>query len=95
MFVGDAAMHPAELLGPWGAIDHGHAVATPGVQYLDMVRRHFSRCAWLNPEPPDGWYSHTTAVIGQLFPMFHLSVEGLVDAVRALVGARVAAAEAE
>ena len=31
---------------------------------------------------------HTTRTIQKIFPMFHLSVDGLADAVKALVGAR-------
>ncbi|MEW5851304.1 MAG: VWA domain-containing protein [Myxococcota bacterium] len=85
LIVGDAAMHPAELLHPYGAIDTTHEVETTGVEYLQMVRRHFKRCVWLNPDPPRAWYARTTQVIGQLFPMYHLSVEGLQDAVKNLV----------
>ena len=43
----------------------------------------------MNPEPPNDWDGYPTArVIKKLFPMFHLSVDGLADAVQALVGAR-------
>jgi len=34
-------------------------------------------------------YVQTTRIIRKLFPMFHLSVDGITDAVKALVGARI------
>jgi hypothetical protein len=33
---------------------------------------------------------HTVRMIRRLFPMFHLSVDGLTEALHALVGARAA-----
>jgi hypothetical protein len=43
----------------------------------------------MNPEPPRDWDGYsTTRVVQKLFPMFHLSVDGLTEAVQALVGAR-------
>ena len=50
---------------------------------------HFDRSVWINPEQPGEWeYSQTTRIIRRLFPMFHLSVDGLTQAVQALVGSR-------
>ena len=44
---------------------------------------------WINPDPERGWeHSQTTRVIKNIFPMFHLSVDGIERAVAALVGAR-------
>jgi uncharacterized protein with von Willebrand factor type A (vWA) domain len=88
MVVGDAAMHPAELLGTWGAIDHLQAVEKPGVEWLQILRRHFERAVWVNPDPSGAWGGRTTQVIRGIFPMYQLSVQGLEDAVRALVGGR-------
>lgn len=88
MLVGDAAMHPSELLAPWGSIDHGMAIESAGVDWLHTLRNHYGKSVWVNPDPPTQWGGHTTQVIGKIFPMFHLSVQGLEDAVRALVGAR-------
>src|SRR6185437_1444186 len=48
--VGDAAMHPAELLEPHGAIDPRRTSATPGIVWLHRVADHFDRVVWLNPE---------------------------------------------
>jgi uncharacterized protein with von Willebrand factor type A (vWA) domain len=89
IFVGDAAMHPAELLEPNGQIDPRRTSPTPGVYWLHQIAAHFDRGVWMNPEPPHDWDGYPTArVIKRLFPMFHLSVDGLADAVQALVGAR-------
>ncbi len=87
--VGDAAMHPHELIGAFGNIDPRREVETPGVAWLQRIADHFERCVWLNPDPEESWpHTRTTRVIGSLFPMFHLSVDGLEKAVAALVGAR-------
>ncbi len=87
--VGDAAMHPAELLEPYGNIDPRRHASTPGIEWLRRLVDHFDRAVWVNPEPPREWdYVQTTRAIRRLFPMFHLSVDGITDAVTALVGAR-------
>jgi hypothetical protein len=92
MIVGDAAMHPAELLEANGNIDPREETTTPGLQWLTRILEHFERVVWLNPDQPSSWTStHTTRVVQKLFPMFHLSVDGLSEAVAALVGARKAA----
>ncbi|MBI5493720.1 MAG: VWA domain-containing protein [Deltaproteobacteria bacterium] len=88
MVVGDAAMHPAELLQSYGNIDHTEAVESTGLDCLQMVRQRYPRAVWMNPDPPRAWGSRSTQVIGKIFPMFHLSVSGLEDAVKTLVGAR-------
>lgn len=88
--VGDAAMHPAELFEPMGNIDPRRAAPTAGIVWLQRLAAHFDRSVWINPESPAEWdYTHTTRVIRRLFPMYHLSVDGLTEAVQALVGARV------
>jgi hypothetical protein len=88
--VGDAAMHPAELLEPHGNIDPRRTSPTPGVVWLQRIANHFDRSVWLNPEGPAYWEGDTTRLIRRLFPMFHLSVDGLTQALHALVGARAA-----
>jgi len=88
LFVGDAAMHPAELLQAFGNIDPRHGAPTPGIEWLHRIATHFERAVWLNPEKKAYWDAETTRVIRRMFPMYHLSIDGLGDAVRALVGAR-------
>jgi uncharacterized protein len=88
LFVGDAAMHPAELTEPYGNIDPRRTSPTPGIIWLHRIATHFDRSVWLNPEGPAYWEADTARVIRRLFPMYHLSVDGLTQAVQALVGAR-------
>ncbi len=86
--VGDAAMHPAELIEPHGNIDPRRTSPTPGIVWLHRIATHFDRSVWLNPEGPAYWEADTTRMVRRLFPMYHLSVDGLTQALRALVGAR-------
>lgn len=90
MIVGDAAMHPAELLEPYGNIDPREMTETRGIDWLRRIEDHFDRVVWMNPDDPSVWDgSHTCRVIRRLFPMYHLSPDGLAEAVSALVGARI------
>lgn len=87
--VGDAAMHPHELLSGYGNIDPRRETETAGIAWLQRIADHFDRSVWLNPDPEKSWpHTRTTQVIASVFPMFHLSVDGLERAVSALVGAR-------
>lgn len=88
LFVGDAAMHPAELLQAFGNIDPRRGTPTAGIEWLHRIASHFDRSVWLNPEKKAYWDGETTRVIRRLFPMYHLSIDGLDEAVRALIGAR-------
>jgi hypothetical protein len=87
-FVGDAAMHPGELLEPYGNIDPRRTSPTPGIVWLHRIARHFERVVWLNPEGTAYWGAHTVRLIRKLFPMFHLSVDGLGQGIQTLVGAK-------
>lgn len=87
VMVGDAAMHPMELLGtsPWDTRDRdlGHRDVT-GLGWLSMLRDHFPRAVWLNPDPPQYWQGGTCELIGKVFPMFALTLDGLGEAVSRL-----------
>ena len=86
MIVGDAAMHPAELLSPRGNINPRRESPTRGLDWLQRIQKHFERVVWLNPDEEQEWaHSQTCRVISELFPMFRLSVTGLADAVGQLV----------
>lgn len=82
VMVGDASMAPYELLGAAG---WGEDAGTPGVAWLAMLREHFERSVWLNPDPPSGWSHGTTQVVKDVFPMYQLTLEGLGEAVAQLV----------
>jgi uncharacterized protein with von Willebrand factor type A (vWA) domain len=93
VIVGDASMHPAELLSPRGNINPRLESKTPGIEWLRRIDNHFNRVVWVNPDPQKIWQStRTSRVIGEMFPMYPLSVDGIGDAVQALVGGRQAAA---
>jgi len=81
--VGDAAMHPAELLGggDWYASrEELGGEPMHGVRWMQMLADHFDRSAWLNPDPPNYWKGGTAEMLASTFPMFHLTLEGLGEA---------------
>lgn len=87
--VGDAAMNPAELQEAHGSIDPRITSPTPGIKWLHRLADHFDRSVWVNPEPSWNWDDYATIrQIRKLFPMYPLTVDGLGDAVKTLVGAR-------
>jgi len=85
LLVGDASMAPSELLSANGAIDWFERSETPGLVWLHRLRTHFTRSVWLNPMEPQHWRGYTVDVIGRLFPMFPLSLEGLGQAIDHLI----------
>jgi uncharacterized protein with von Willebrand factor type A (vWA) domain len=82
VLVGDASMHPAELLGGGGWYGAGEPSGErmAGVRWMQLAADHFDRSAWLNPEPPTYWKGGTAEMLGGLFPMFPLTLEGLGEA---------------
>ena len=83
--LGDALMHPAELLDPGGAIYYYQNNRTAGLEWLRRLTAHFRRAVWLNPEPDRYWSGTTVEVIASVFPMWQMTLEGLAAAVRFLV----------
>ena len=83
MIVGDAGMHPAELFEPNGSIDPWRGSATPGIEWLQRIETHFDRSVWINPEESRFWDNyHTTRTVRKIFPMYHLSIDGMGEAVQ-------------
>ena len=84
VMVGDAAMHPAELLGAgdyeYYATGH-HGPAQTGMKWLTKLADHFRRFAWLNPDPPNYWRGGTAEQIAKVFPMYQLTLDGLGEAI--------------
>jgi uncharacterized protein len=83
--VGDAAMHPAELLGAgdWEYYASGTSgdVTKPGIKWMTDLSDFFRRSAWLNPDPPSYWRGGTAEMLGKVFTMFPLTLDGLGEAV--------------
>jgi uncharacterized protein len=80
-------MHPAELLGA-GDYEYyatgQHGAPTTGHKVLQKLADHFRRAAWLNPDPPNYWRGGTAEQIGKVFSMFHLTLDGLGEAIHHL-----------
>jgi uncharacterized protein with von Willebrand factor type A (vWA) domain len=88
VLVGDALMAPYELFSPWGNLMGADDTAAPaGMDWLVRLSTHFTRKAWLNPEPERSWRGNTIEAIGRVIPMFPLTIEGLGRAVGELVRA--------
>ena len=83
VMVGDAAMHPAELLGggDWYASrDDIGGEAMHGVRWMQLLADHFDKTAWLNPDPVNYWKGGTAEMLSTVFPMYQLTLEGLGEA---------------
>ncbi|MFC1966644.1 VWA domain-containing protein [Chloroflexota bacterium] len=84
ILVGDARMGPWELTEEYGAIDRYERNEIPGILWLKRIAEHFTRCVWINPDEPHFWIHPTIKMVGKLFPMFPLTIDGLGQAVRRL-----------
>jgi len=85
VIVGDALMHPAELLEPGGASYYYSNNRSTGLEWLRRLGAHFRSAAWLNPEPERYWPGTTIEPIASVFGMWQLSLDGINAAVRHLV----------
>jgi hypothetical protein len=83
--VGDALMHPAELLDPGGSMYLYSQQRASGIEWLRRLATHFRSSAWLNPEPDRFWPGTTIEVIASVFAMWPLTLDGLSASVRYLV----------
>jgi uncharacterized protein len=83
--VGDALMHPAELLDPGGSMYLYSQNRASGIEWLRRLSAHFRSSAWLNPEPERFWSGTTIEVIASVFGMWPLTLDGLAASVRYLV----------
>ena len=86
IFVGDAQMHPYELLDPFPVQREGELVS--GLDCLRRIRDRFRHAVWLNPGERPSWgeeWTRTYDVIQDLFPMYPLTVEGLEQGMRKLL----------
>ena len=81
IFVGDACMAPYELFSPYG---YTQETSLSGLQWLQRFARICPHAIWLNPDDSRLWKHPTVNAIGQLFPMYELTLNGLRDGVRNL-----------
>jgi uncharacterized protein len=86
IIVGDASMAPYELMATDGSIYIDERSGLPSIDRLHLLSHTFSRSAWLNPTPLRLWsITRTIGAIGNIFPMFELTLEGLDRAVTHLM----------
>jgi uncharacterized protein with von Willebrand factor type A (vWA) domain len=86
IIVGDASMAPYELMASDGSIHIQERSGRPSLEILRGLAETFSHSVWLNPVPARMWpYTQTISVIGDIFPMFELSIDGLEKAITHLV----------
>ena len=85
IIVGDASMAPYELMHPNGAIYIDAKPSGTSIERLRFLAKTFRHSVWLNPMSSIEWYySRTVQAIGQVFPMFELTLDGLEKAVKCL-----------
>jgi uncharacterized protein with von Willebrand factor type A (vWA) domain len=82
IIVGDASMAPYELMATDGSIYIEERSGKPSYEQLRFISETFSHSVWLNPKPIEQWpLVRTISVIGEIFPMFELTLDGLEQAV--------------
>ena len=83
IFVGDASMAPYELFSEvgWGL---DAALRTSGIDQLRRMKARAPASVWLNPDPVAWWDHPTVRAIGEVVPMFELTIDGLRAAVARL-----------
>jgi uncharacterized protein len=84
VFVGDACMAPWELNAVGGAIGLWDHNAASGIDWIQRFRRRFPNAIWLNPEPEKFWRHPTVEAIGNVLPMFPMSLDGLRAGIKKL-----------
>jgi uncharacterized protein len=86
IIVGDAMMGQWELTEKNGAISYFDMNDTPGVTWLRRLESHFTHGIWLNPYTDERYWHNTSSIsmIGKIFPMYPLTVDGLNRAVKKL-----------
>ncbi|MCE9502093.1 MAG: VWA containing CoxE family protein, partial [Leptospira sp.] len=96
IFVGDAYMAPYELMNRPFTYDYVYGRSAKnqkpasepksGFERLSQLTHFFKYSVWLNPENRKYWNAPTIEMIRKEIPMFFLSVDGLKQGVRKLVG---------
>jgi uncharacterized protein len=89
IFVGDAAMAPFELFRRGGNNVIGLFNEEPGIDWLRKFKRRYKKQIWLNPIEARYWDNlygrETLQEIGEIFPMFELTLDGLERGIKKLL----------
>ena len=89
IFVGDAAMAPSELYRPGGNSIIGLFNRETGMEWFQKFKKRFKKQIWLNPIEKSSWEytygSRTIHDIGEVFPMFELTLDGLEKGIKKLL----------
>lgn len=89
IFVGDAAMAPSELYRQGGNSVIGLWNKELGIDWLKKFKRRYKKQIWLNPIDKSSWEwiygAKTIHDIGELFPMFELTLDGLEAGIKKLL----------
>lgn len=84
--VGDASMSPYEILSVGGSVEYHNQ--EKGMVWLQRLRQHFDKVAWLNPEDQQHWsYTQSIEIIQQIFEgaMFPMTLNGIEEMTRYLM----------
>ncbi|MBU0986882.1 MAG: hypothetical protein KKH68_06470 [Proteobacteria bacterium] len=86
IMVGDGSMAPYELMAADGSIHVEERSGKPSIEQLKFLAQTFPHCVWMNPVFSQMWnQTRTITTIGQIFPMFELTLDGLEGAVNHLM----------
>ena len=86
ILVGDGSMAPYELMAADGSIHVEERSGKPSIEQLKFLAQTFPHCVWMNPVFSQMWnQTRTITTIGQIFPMFELTLDGLEGAVNHLM----------
>ena len=86
IIVGDASMAPYELMAADGSIYAFERSGRASVDQLRFLADCFPHTIWLNPVAERNWhYTRTITMIGSIFPMFEMSLDGLEKGVAHLM----------
>lgn len=86
IILGDASMAPYELMAADGSIHVEERSGKPSIEQLKFLAQTFPHCVWMNPVSSQIWaQTPTINTIGQIFPMFELTLDGLEGAVNHLM----------
>ena len=78
--VGDASMAPYELVSAGGSVEYMNEES--GQVWLERLRQHYDKTAWLNPEEDSYWhYTQTIKQIQSIFEshMYPMTLKGIED----------------